>query len=290
MYYPPTNRSNDSVQQPKRYRCCNESVGDSVGCTKSDHHVFKVKDVKRLASSLNFANTPETGRTKLDRAVCFDCEMGYTVHGLEVIRLTATSWPTEEELLDVLVKPKGEILDLNSRYSGVWPEDIVDAEVWTNLEQPPPPPPPPPSDATNGTKPPKRKLKIVESPQAARELLFSLITPDTPLIGHGLENDLNGIRIIHPAVIDTVLLYPHHRGLPYRCGLKMLTEQYLNKAIQVEDSGENAPRGHDSAEDARAAGELVRLKVRDEWRRMQREGWKLVDGEFLAPVSMNNAV
>jgi len=284
-YYPPTKRSNDSVQQPKRYRCCNESVGDSVGCMQSDHHVFKVKDVKRLASVFNFAKTPETARTKLDRAVCFDCEMAYTVHGLEVIRVTATSWPTGEELLDVLVKPKGEILDLNSRYSGVWPEDFAMAEVWTNTEQPPPATQGADEPLSSGTTQPKRKLKIVECPEAARALLFSLLAPDTPLIGHGLENDLNGLRMIHPAIIDTVLLYPHHRGLPYRYGLKMLTEQYLNKVIQIEDSGENSPQGHDSAEDARAAGELVRFKVRDLWWKMQREGWTVTAGDLVAPVS-----
>ncbi len=36
-------------------------------------------------------------------------------------------------------------------------------------------------------------MQIVSSPVVARDLLFSLISPDTPLIGHGLENDLNAI-------------------------------------------------------------------------------------------------
>jgi RNA exonuclease 1 len=280
MYFQPGKRPNDGIAAPKRYRCCNEAVGDSVGCARSDHHVFKAKDAKRLAGVLNFAKTPDTGKKRVDRAVCFDCEMGYTVHGLEVIRLTATSWPSGEELLDVLVKPKGEILDLNSRYSGVWPQDIATAGLWTNLEQPPPIP-----KTTGDGSEQKRKLMIVESPQAGRQLLFSLLTPDTPLIGHGLENDLNSIRIIHPAIIDTVLLFPHHRGLPYRNGLKMLAQQLLNKVIQVESWDKNAPLGHDSAEDARTAGELVRYKVKEEWMRMQRDGWSLVDGQFVPPGS-----
>lgn len=42
--------------------------------------------------------------------------------------------------------------------------------------------------------------------------------------------------------------------------------------------------GHDSKEDANAAGELVRWAVRTEWKKMQREGWTLVEGEFLAPM------
>ncbi len=66
-----------------------------------------------------------------------------------------------------------------------------------------------------------------------------------------------------------------------RHGLRMLMEVHLNKAIQVEVEGK--PMGHDSAEDARAAGELVRLQVQERWSAMKREGWSLVDGEFVPP-------
>lgn len=128
-------------------------------------------------------------------------------------------------------------------------------------------------------------MQIVSSPIVARDLLFSLISPDTPLIGHGLENDLNAVRIIHPTLIDTILLYPHRRGLPMRYGLKMLMETQLNKAIQVEVDGK--AMGHDSAEDARAAGELVRLKVQEKWSAMKGEGWSLLDGEFVPPGGRN---
>ncbi|KAH7204418.1 hypothetical protein DER44DRAFT_811715 [Fusarium oxysporum] len=206
----------DNTRQPKRYQCCGQEVGDSVGCFTRDHHVFKTSDPKRLASVLNFAETPENLVVPTDRAVAFDCEMGYTVFGMELIRLTATSWPTGEELLDVLVRPLGEILDLNSRYSGVWPDDLAQAESWT---------------ADKSTKPTKSS-----------------------------DDDA---------------------GLPYRYSLKMLMDVHLNRKIQQETGPKMV--GHDSAEDARAAGDLVRLKIRNEWMDMQREGWKLVDGNFVAP-------
>ncbi|EQL02418.1 Ribonuclease H-like protein [Ophiocordyceps sinensis CO18] len=144
--------------------------------------------------------------------------------------------------LDVLVQPKGEVLDLNSRYSGVWPDDLALAELWTGQEIPPL------TDDGDGA---QKKLKKVQSPAAARDLLFSLISPDTPLIGHGLENDLNACRIVHPTLIDTVLLYPHRAGLPYRRGLKGLVEEQLGYKIQQDTGPETL--GHDSAEDARAA-------------------------------------
>ncbi|EMR65716.1 putative rna exonuclease protein [Eutypa lata UCREL1] len=207
--------------------------------------------------------------------------MGYTVYGMELIRLTAVSWPNGEELLDVLVQPVGETLDLNTRYSGVRAEDMVNAERWKPGDDFQPTVVP----SSDPAQPAQRKLKLVPSPKAARDLLFSLMSPDTPLIGHGTENDLNAVRIVHPSVIDTVLLYPHKRGLPVRNGLKALTEMHLGRKIQLDAIDEKGvPEGHDSAEDARAAGDLVKLKVRDEWRKLRWEGWKLSDsGEFVSP-------
>ncbi|KAJ9156703.1 RNA exonuclease 3-like protein 2 [Pleurostoma richardsiae] len=274
MYFLERQAGDKSGSQEKRYRCCGQAVGDSAGCTTSPTHVWKTTDPKRLALVLNFAETPENPLAPTDRAVAFDCEMCYTVKGLELIRLTATSWPTGEELLDVLVQPIGEILDLNSRFSGVWPEDFDNAEQWSAKK---PQPAPQPSGA-------RKKMQMVSSPEVARDLLFSLISPATPLIGHGLENDLNAVRVVHPRVVDTVLLFPHKRGLPIRHGLKMLMETKLNRQIQVESGADGKVQGHDSAEDARAAGDLVRLKVKEEWERMKSQGWKLVDGDFVAPI------
>ncbi|TEA20075.1 RNA exonuclease 3 [Colletotrichum sidae] len=274
----PERQLGDKSKQLKRYRCCGQAVGDSAGCYTGDHHVFKASDPKRLATVLNFVETPANPSVPSDRAVCFDCEMCYTVHGLELIRLTATAWPSGEELLDVLVQPVGEILDLNSRYSGVWPEDMATAEPWSAKEEDPTP-----AQAKNmpANKNTKKKMKVVSSPEVARDLLFSLISSDTPLIGHGLENDLNAVRIVHPTVIDTVLLFPHKHGLPYRQGLKMLMDTLLNRKIQVETTGK--VQGHDSAEDARAAGDLVRLKLSEEWKNMKIKGWKLVGNQFIQP-------
>ncbi|KAI4864327.1 hypothetical protein F4820DRAFT_338786 [Hypoxylon rubiginosum] len=265
----------------KKYRCCHLNVDDdSGGCTTAPTHVFKTTDPNRLASLLNFAETPPNPQVPADRAVGFDCEMGFTTYGLELIRMTLVSWPDGEKLLDVLVQPYGEILDLNTRYSGVTPEDMVMAERWKRGDDHKPTSTP----STDSTKPSeqKEKLKLVPSPQAARDLLFSMISPDTPLIGHGLENDLNSVRIIHPTCVDTVLLYPHRRGLPIRNGLRMLMDTLLNRKIQRE-TDDDQPEGHDSAEDARAAGELARLKVRDEWCDLMWKGWAIKDGEIVPP-------
>ena len=287
----PQRSKTDHYTGPKEpyYPCCNNIVG-SPGCASNEYHVFKSSNPARLAAVLPFASTLENAEPARDergrraRAVAFDCEMGYTVFGLELIRLTAVAWPSGEELVDVLVSPVGTVIDLNSRFSGVWPETFANAipyEEWSKTPPPPPsliipstthstlPPPPPPS------------LPIVSSPSKARELLCTFLTPTTPLIGHAIDNDLNAVRLCHPAIVDTIVLYPHPRGLPLRFGLKMLSQKHLGRSIQMGGS-----HGHDSLEDARATGDLVRVKVGERWSIMRRAGWKIVDGQLVAPLSL----
>jgi hypothetical protein len=260
-----------SKGKPAYYSCCNEGLGESTGCTKGESHVFKVSEVKRLAAILQFETTPERLVEKLPTPVSFDCEMGYTTLGLELIRLTATAWPSGESIIDVLVRPMGEILDLNSRYSGVFPEHFARANPYEEEG----------GDATalEVDEPSEKRLKIVDSPAAARSILFSFLQPETPLIGHAIDNDLNACRIIHPTIIDTVLLYPHPKGLPIRFGLRVLAQKYLERNIQT-----GGARGHDSKEDAVATGDLVRVKVASKWEQMKREGWTVRADAFYPPL------
>ncbi|ETN37019.1 uncharacterized protein HMPREF1541_08007 [Cyphellophora europaea CBS 101466] len=85
--------------------------------------------------------------------------------------------------------------------------------------------------------------------------LSELFGPSVVLIGHSLESDFNALKMTHPFVIDTSMVYPHPRGLPLRSSLKFLTNKYLKREIQ-----KGGANGHDSVEDARAVLDLVRLK------------------------------
>lgn len=248
------------------FPCCNQLEG-SEGCTDADTHVFNVKHPPRLASILQFERTPHPGVESPGTPISFDCEMGYTTLGMEVIRLTAVTWPEGRVVVDVLVRPYGEILDLNTRFSGVTREAYANA-----VEYEP------------GTELASADLRKVGSPAIARQLLFDQLTPDTPVLGHAIENDLNVCRIIHPFVIDTVLLYPHPRGLPIRYSLKVLTQKYLSRGIQT--GGE---AGHDSSEDAIATGDLVRYKISDLWTTLHHEGWKFVGGILKRPEEIEDA-
>ncbi|KAJ5390252.1 RNA exonuclease 3 [Penicillium cataractarum] len=261
------------------FPCCGESIGASVGCTKGAHHVFKISEPKRLASILQFEMTPRQSDKGVLEPVSFDCEMGYTTQGLELIRLTAVSWPEGRELLDILVKPIGEVLDLNSRFSGVYPEHFANAVPYGTL------------DSISKSAPQsgqgeqqKKPMQVVESPAAARELLFQFLQPETPLIGHAIDNDLNVCRIIHPTIIDTVILYPAPRGgLPNRMSLKTLSRKFLSREIQT-----GGAKGHDSKEDSIATGDLVRAQVRDSWKNYKHHGWRFEGDEMVSPPNQEN--
>ena len=268
-------RANRHNRSEVTYPCCNKSEG-SEGCSQAETHVYVVKAPKRLASILQFEHTPARTDVSPLQPVSFDCEMGYTTFGMEVIRVTAVSWPDGKLLFDVFVRPYGEILDLNTRFSGVTTEAYGSAVPYSSESDGP--------ERSFGHVPLEgSELRKVDSPAAARQLLFDHISPETPLLGHAIENDLNVLRIIHPFVVDTVLLYPHPRGLPIRFGLKILSQKYLSRGIQM--AGE---AGHDSKEDAVATGDLVTKKVAERWNVMKHDGWQFVDGILTAPDETNS--
>jgi DNA polymerase III epsilon subunit-like protein len=258
--YPKKKKGNPLGQT--KYSCCGEDIG-SPGCSVHDTHVFYINDKKRLSTILPFIETPQNDKIEPHAAVCFDCEMGYTTNGLELMRLTAISWPSHQPLLDILVRPLGHILDLNTRFSGITADQYLNAKPYD------------PKNPTYDNK----NICIVDSPYIARDLFLSHISPSTPLIGHGLENDLNAVRIIHPTIVDTVLLYPHSGGLPFRNSLKNLASTYLKWDIQQAGAA-----GHDSFEDAKATGELVRFKLTQEITKFKSQGWMIQGGQMLPPL------
>ncbi|KAL1903211.1 RNA exonuclease 3 [Sporothrix stenoceras] len=268
------------------FGCCSASASDgSPGCETASSHVFKANDAKRLASLWNFVKTPANPdpNVPVDRAVCFDCEMAYTVYGVEVVRLTATSWPSGDLLLDILVRPHGTVIDFNSRFSGVFPEDFAMSIPYTPeaaeaAKKNKPAAVPEKEEGKPASRPP---MLMASSPKEARDLFHKLIRPETVLIGHALENDLKAMRMVHARISDTALLYPHPKGLPIRYSLRVLAKEHLDRVVQA--GGPLA--GHDSAEDARVAGDLVRLKIKNKWDDLRRrQNWKLVDGVMVRDV------
>ncbi|KAG0355857.1 RNA exonuclease 3 [Gamsiella multidivaricata] len=203
------------------FPCCEAGQG-SLGC-KEGAHVFKEDDFLSLHSRIPFIETPRassSGGQKTHAVVAMDCEMCYTTGGFELIRISVVDI-AGKPIMDELVKPKQEVLDLNSRFSGI--TSLSDAKY--SLEQ-------------------------------ARSRFLELINRDTIIIGQSLENDFKVLRLIHTRVIDTAMLYLHPQHLQnYRYSLQSLAREHLR--VHIQDSEE----GHDSFEDAKTCLDLVRLKI-----------------------------
>ena len=126
-------------------------------------------------------------------------------------------------LLDVLIKPKDFIVDYNSKYSGIVASDFSSSPT-TTIPSTTNPITTLTSNTTSTAISPK---SISSSPplpilnfQETQNRLFEIMSPNTILVGHGLENDLKALRLYHNRVVDTASLFPHPRGLPIRYSLR----------------------------------------------------------------------
>ncbi|KAK4054549.1 RNA exonuclease 3 [Microbotryomycetes sp. JL201] len=180
-------------------------------------------DVDVLHSRLGFLSTAAftSGSPAALGLVALDCELVYTTSGMSLARVTVIN-SLFETVLDEHVVPLGTVLDTNERFSGVSLNDIESATL---------------------------------DGHAVRLKLGELIDENTIIVGHGLENDLKALRIVHDKVIDTAILYKHPNGGTWRFALRNLAKEYLGKFIQ------EGTAGHSAAEDSITALELVRHKM-----------------------------
>lgn len=166
----------------------------------------------------------EKGSLTAGRGVlAMDCEMCLVEGGEPALtRISLVEWDGNV-LMDELVKPDKPIIDYLTPYSGITPA----------------------------------KLEHVDTTLAdIQSRLLKEITAKHILVGHSLNSDLLALKLTHPFVIDTSILYPHPRGPPMKSSLKWLAQKYLGREIQKG----HGTMGHDSVEDARACLDLVKMK------------------------------
>ncbi|KAJ4942564.1 hypothetical protein JOQ06_012418 [Pogonophryne albipinna] len=183
-----------------RYSCC-EGVMGAPGCQVFKLHVHDFISMDGFVSTV--PRCPSD--TSCPGVYSLDCEMCYTIHGLEL--------------------PDYEVIDYNTRFSGISEEDLKGNH--TSLRE-------------------------------VQETLLSFISTDTILIGHGLETDHYALKLLHGTVVDTSVVFPHRLGPPHKLTLNKLTADYLRRIIQ------ESVCGHDTADDAAACMELMLWRVKED--------------------------
>lgn len=193
---------------------------DAQGCTRGPH-VFIEKTPEELHTRAAFIRSEDLrhpeGANPL-KIAALDCELIRTTAGMALARLTIVD-EDGAKVFDEFIKPNGMIVDLVTRWSGVTQEDL-DERARTSFAKLH-------KDILGkyiDEKTSKGSCSCIAILVIMAEERLYLV-----LIGHGLENDLKAIRLVHPAgrVIDTAQLYPHSKGLPYRRALRFLVQENL---------------------------------------------------------------
>ncbi|XP_034942715.1 RNA exonuclease 5 [Chelonus insularis] len=151
-----------------------------------------------------------------------DCEMCRTTSGsLELTRISIVD-ETMNVIYETLVKPTNKITDYLTQFSGITEKMLHDVDTT---------------------------LSDVQT------AIRSLLPADAILVGQSLNADLHSLKMMHPYVIDTSVIF-NITGDRYRkTKLQVLAREFLNQRIQENN------KGHCSTEDSQASMQLVQLKL-----------------------------
>ncbi|VUZ47333.1 unnamed protein product [Hymenolepis diminuta] len=193
-------------QYDEKTRCCQQETS-SPGCEVQPFHIHDYNKFHDLDNYIQFGSPLLRGSTDIN-VFAIDCEMVYTRFGFELARATVVNM-NGDIIYDKIVHPSGELLDPNTKYSGLTREDVEQATAT---------------------------LQTVQSD------LQRILDKDTILIGHSLENDMIALKIIHDKIVDTSIVFSMNTSPNRKRGLKYLAMKHLYRAIQIDshDSAEDA--------------------------------------------------
>mmetsp|Transcript_14325 Transcript_14325/g.24354 ORF Transcript_14325/g.24354 Transcript_14325/m.24354 type:complete len:747 (-) Transcript_14325:1206-3446(-) len=198
-----------------------KTVSVEVSFGDDDEHVVDHTECEHYVKTFSRNKDASPRRPKI---FAIDCEMVQTKANMELARVSVIEYVEgngnegDEEknilVLDELVKPRRDVLDYLTHYSGVTAKMLLD--VKTRIE-------------------------------SIQLLLLSLIHEEDVIIGHSAENDLRALRLVHNNIVDTSVVFRGDNGRKY--SLKHLSNVLLQRQIQ-NGCGSS---GHCSREDAEAS-------------------------------------
>lgn len=189
----------------------------------SEDYKKKLIEIQNNEEASNaWVNTKPNDNDNESHIYGLDCEMCMSETGFVVTRVSLVNFQNET-IYDQLVKPDVPITDYLTKYSGITKQKLD--PVTTSLKD-------------------------------IQQDIIKLISSNDILVGHSLQSDLNVLKLRHPRIIDTAIIYDHKAGPPFKPSLKFLVSEYLNYSIQ-----EDVDNGHNSIEDAKACINLLKSKI-----------------------------
>lgn len=151
-----------------------------------------------------------------------DCEMCRTSAGVNELTRISIINENHESIYETLVCPRNKIVDYLTPFSGITPQMMKNvtktlAEVQSDIRR--------------------------------------ILPADAILVGQSLHSDLMAMRMMHPYVIDTSVIFNISGDRRRKSKLQTLASEFLGEAIQKN------PLGHDSIEDCSASLKLTKLKL-----------------------------
>ncbi|KAJ2905523.1 hypothetical protein MKZ38_005167 [Zalerion maritima] len=193
----------------EEWSCCGQLDTEAVGCKTPHSKMHKIairEDVDIIREYRRVSSPPrDSGSDGKDREfdtramVVFDCEMAPSTTGeKQLVSITAMDGVTGEALINSIVRPDVPMRHYHTKFTGITRSQVESAFATGN--------------AVGGV-------------FAARDLFFRFVGPDTIVVGHDVQNDLNILRVAHNRVIDTQALAtgPFGAKLLRSCGW---TENY----------------------------------------------------------------
>lgn len=151
-----------------------------------------------------------------------DCEMCRTVKAENELARVSIVDENYKSVYETLVRPSNKIVDYLTPWSG------ITKEMMEN---------------------------VVKTLAEVQDEVCELLPPDAILVGQSLNCDLSAMKLMHPYVIDTSVIFNLSNDRNKKSKLQYLAKTFLDVDIQMEKTG------HSSIEDSTASLKLTKLKL-----------------------------